>query len=83
MNALTYLLINQFWYHVRIYMNFPDGWIKSHEPISSSLARASDIDLVLDKLDDILKEHGIKERFKRSPELTLGELLNQIHNFKI
>ena len=82
MNDLNSLLINTFWYRIRVYMNNPGEWINADEVIASKLYKASYIDNVLDELDNTLNEQGISKRIERNTNLTLGDLLNQIHNFK-
>lgn len=74
-------LLNVFWYYVRIGMNNPEENISLEDVISSKLGNSSDIDWVLDKLDEELQKQGISGRFNRNPNLTLKDLITQINNF--
>lgn len=81
MNELRYLLIDKFWYFIRIYMNYPNEWIGTNEVITKKLGKASDIDKVFDKIDEFLCELGLSDRIDRKQDITLQELLvNQIDN---
>lgn len=74
-------LLNVFWYYVRIGMNNPEERISLEDIISSKMGNSSDIDWVLDKLDEELQKQGISGKFNRNPNLTLKDLITQINNF--
>ena len=74
-------LLNVFWYYVRIGMNNPEERISLEDIISSKIGNSSDIDWVLDKLDEELQKQGISGKFNRNPNLTLKDLITQINNF--
>lgn len=74
-------LLNVFWYYVRIGMNNPEERISLEDIIFSKMGNSSDIDWVLDKLDEELQKQGISGKFNRNPNLTLKDLITQINNF--
>lgn len=72
-------LITWVWYYLRIYMNFPNGWIEAEDALEDHLGNGyEDLKKVLDYLDAKLVEFGIDAKFERKEKMTLNELLNQI-----
>lgn len=80
MNELRISLINTFWYFARVYMNFPNDQMDAIEVISSKLGKASDLNKILDKIDEKLQEYGLPVHVERNPNMTLQDLLTQIDN---
>lgn len=73
-------LIDAFWYHVRTYMNFPNGNIYANEVIESKLGRGKeDLKKVISQMNYVLKKRGIKKKFYWYEDMTLQQLLNQIN----
>ena len=73
-------LIPVIWYHLRIYMNFPDGNIWAEDALEDHLGRGSrDLEVIISKLNSYLREQGIQGRFVMILHMTLSQLLNQIN----
>lgn len=47
----------------------------ANEVISSKLGKASDLNKILDKVDEKLQEYGLSVHVERNPNMTLQDLL--------
>lgn len=76
-------LIPAIWYHLRIYMNFPNGHIEAEDALEDHLGRGSrDLEVIIGRLNSYLEELGIQGRFEILPHMTLSQLLNQINDLQ-
>ena len=76
-------LITAIWYHLRIYMNFPNSLVEAEDALEDHLGKGSrDLEVIIGKLNSYLNELGIQENFEILPHMTLSQLLNQINDLQ-